>query len=60
MEPIAKKFFSRFVREIKNWNIYYKKHCTKRDDTWAVAVMHTNGVQIDKVSRYVFIIQIIF
>jgi hypothetical protein len=42
--------FDRFVREVDNWEVYYKQHCTKKDDSWATTVMLNNGVRIDKVS----------
>ena len=49
VEHVAGYNFSRFIREIENWEVYYKEHCTKKDDRWSTAVLLTTGVRIDKV-----------
>jgi hypothetical protein len=53
-EPVAKYLFLRFAHEIENWEVYFKEHCTKKEDSWSTAVLHTTGVQIDRVSCFIF------
>ena len=50
VDHVTNRNFSRFVREIDNWEVYYMEYCTKSNDDWATTVMHTNGVRIDKVN----------
>jgi hypothetical protein len=53
-EPVAKHLFLRLTREIESWEVCFKEHCTKRGDSWSTAVLHTTGVQIDKVCCFLF------
>ena len=54
LEHIADNNFARFLREIENWEVYYKDHCTKKDDRWSTAVLLTTGVRIDKVKFFYY------